>query len=61
MLFLDDGTWDREGDSCLKRSPLRHGVVTSRSTNRDDEVNVCFDDGTTGRYLDHGLDADPNK
>ena len=52
---MDDGTWRREGDACLPRSPLRHGEVLRRSTVRDDEVVVRFDDGEERRYLDHGL------
>jgi len=58
MAFMDDGTWRREGDKCLPRSPLRRGIVTHRSTERTDEVWVRFDDGEARRYLDHGLDAD---
>ena len=58
VVFLDDGTWRREGDKCLSRSPLRHGTVVRRSTSRNDEVFVLFDDGETLSYLDHGLDAE---
>ena len=29
-VFMDDGTWDIEGDVCLARSPLRHGVIWKR-------------------------------
>ena len=59
MKFMDDGTWRYLGDSCLKRSPLRAGRVISRSTARDDEVFVLFDDtGEIRSYLDHGLDAE---
>lgn len=25
--FLDDGTWQRYGDKCLRKSPLLHGTV----------------------------------
>lgn len=58
IVFLDDGTWRREGDKCLKHSPLRHGTVVRRSTSRNDEAFVLFDDGETLSYLDHGLDAE---
>ena len=44
-LFLDDGTWAREGDSCLERSPLRHGVVT-----RVEEVPAQFPYASTFYY-----------
>lgn len=26
-MFMDDGTWTREGDRCLGQSPLKHGEV----------------------------------
>ncbi|SRR6266446_5093296 len=29
LIFLDDGTWTREGDPCLARSPLKHGTVVN--------------------------------
>ncbi len=57
LTFMDDGTWAREGDRCLDRSPKKFGTVISRSQNRDDEVEVLFDDGMRRRFLDHGLDA----
>lgn len=58
-VYLDDGTHNREGDSCLPYSPKYHGVVVARSIDRDDEVHVVFD-GTTRakRFLDHGLAAE---
>lgn len=27
LTYMDDGTWAREGDSCLVNSPKRHGIV----------------------------------
>ncbi len=57
-VFMDDGTWNKEGDQCLQKSPLHRGVVIARSATRDDEVYVRFNDGEERRYLDHGLDAD---
>ena len=56
--YSDDGTWAREGDDCLADSPLRHGIVIARSTERDDELSVRWDDGMVSRYLDHGVDAE---
>ena len=55
---FDNGTWANLGDICIDSSPIRHGLVISRSTKRDDEVLVRFDDGEEKRYLDHGLDAE---
>lgn len=63
-LFMDDGTWSREGDACLDRSPLRHGEVV-RSYGEPDTgyganpelYEVRWDDGTTRQgYLPHGLE-----
>lgn len=28
-VFLDDGTWFRDGDRCLERSPMRYGEVVA--------------------------------
>lgn len=47
-----------ESDKCLTNSPLRHGVVVSRSLDRNDVCLVKFDDGTTRSYLDHGLEKE---
>ena len=57
-LYMDDGTWSRGGDKCLPSSPLRHGAVLRRDTQRDDVVWVGWDDGTQRKYLDHGLEAE---
>lgn len=60
LAFMDDGTWAREGDSCLSRSPRRPGVVVKRDTVRSDAVYVQFDDAPIGvrMFLDHGLQAE---
>lgn len=59
QIYLDDGTWSRRGDVCLKDSPLRHGTVFERSLRRNDEVIVIWDNSTERKYyLDHGLDAE---
>lgn len=55
-LFMDDGTWIKRGDTCLKESPLRFGNVLYRSSRRNDEIFVQWDDGGDGYYLDHGVD-----
>lgn len=55
MTVMDDGTWDRLGDKCLAKSPLRHGTVVKRAIGRNDEILVKFDDGKLQRFLDHGL------
>lgn len=57
-VFMDDGTWRREGDKCLSRSPLRHGKVMRRCASRGDTVLVQWDDGSMGRHLDHGIDRE---
>ncbi len=60
-LFMDDGTWDRQGDSCLRRSPMRTGVVDEIEIDRpgycgpNDVVHVLWDDGSSGIYFEHGL------
>lgn len=60
QMFMDDGTWAREGDLCLSRSPLRYGTVVSFTPHRLDDFahTVRWDDGEirTG-YLTHGLQA----
>lgn len=57
-IYMDDGTWMREGDKCLALSPLRRGVVLRRDSERPDAIWVRWDDGEEHRYLDHGVDAD---
>lgn len=59
-VFADDGTWAREGDECLKRSPLRHGTVVARHRSRRRwQFSVRWDDGSVGSgYLIHGIDAE---
>lgn len=58
-VYMDDGTWQRQGDRCLERSPLRYGVVESVEL---DELGcalnrVAWDDGTIRTYFDHGVSA----
>lgn len=55
QVVMDDGTWQRQGDKCLARSPLKHGEVLKRSERRSDEIIVRWDDGTERAYLDHGV------
>lgn len=59
MLFMDDGTWHKNGDECLKHSPLKHGqvIITDANVSRD-AVIVRFDDGSVGMYLDHGIERE---
>jgi len=55
-VYMDDGTWDRHGDSCLENSPLKSGtVIKSDAGISRDAVIVRWDDGTEAAYLDHGL------
>lgn len=61
QIFMDDGTWQKEGDKCLENSPLKHGIVWMRTDRREDEVIVLWDDESTGYYLDHGLQKDDTK
>ena len=62
MLFLDDGTWNRFGDECLKYSPLRTGTVIkifdkqSPYGGTDHLFKVKWDDGKIGNYFQHGID-----
>ena len=56
-VFMDDGTWRREGDDCLSRSPLKHGVVKMR-LHGGEELVVMWDDGTKQRLLPHGVDLE---
>lgn len=61
-LFMDDGTWNREGDDCLDRSPLRHGVVVSVYLKKscyggiDELIDVKWDSGETRTYFHSGVD-----
>ena len=54
-VVMDDGKWQRQGDKCLARSPLKHGEVLKRSERRCDEILVRWDDGTERAYLEHGV------
>lgn len=64
-LYMDDGTWQREGDSCLDRSPLRRGSIVRRysrwGTRHGDYpemYEVRWDSGEIqDGFLPHGLDA----
>ncbi len=64
-LFMDDGTWDQQGDGCLFRSPLRHGEITAIEA--DDHgvtvYHVLWDrtpdrPPSTRRYYGHGFDRE---
>jgi hypothetical protein len=60
LQFMDDGTWDRLGDKCLPESPLKHGTVVNnvvRGASRNC-IEVLFDDGTKGKYLEHGVERE---
>lgn len=54
-IFLDDGTWMREGDACLPRSPLRRGLVIKAHR---EEITVRWDDGREQVLLSHGADRE---
>lgn len=60
--FLDDGHWVREGDACIARSPLRHGIVAKVYRPRRGAplmFDVLWDPNTYQRgYYAHGLDAE---
>lgn len=57
--YMDDGTWNKLGDSCLDESPLKHGtIIKSDAGISRDAVVVRFDDGSEGTYLDHGLQSE---
>lgn len=59
-VYMDDGTWRREGDSCLP-GPLKEGIVINTwresptSFPFDDRFRVRWDEGSEGVYLQHGL------
>ena len=55
QIYLDDGTWQIKGDSCLSQSPLRHGEVLYVEGR---EVIVRFDDGAIRKYLSHGIEEE---
>lgn len=57
-LFLDDGTWYRKGDTCLKDSPLKHGSVIAIGISREDEIIVRWDNGTAQILLEHGVNRE---
>lgn len=62
-IYMDDGTWVREGDECLKRSPLKHGEVIAIDKSClngpvEEFVHVRWDDGTVAIYLPHGIDRE---
>ena len=40
-VFMDDGTWAREGDKCLSRSPLLHGTVVEVFLEPHYKPHVC--------------------
>lgn len=47
LSFLDDGTWERKGDGCLSRSPVKAGVVTgSGAPDGRLEFDVRWEDGS---------------
>jgi len=52
---MDDGTWMREGDLCLSRSPLKRGLVISADGR---EIVVRWDDGKEQRLLTHGVNRE---
>jgi hypothetical protein len=62
QVFCDDGTWMKKGDSCLKRSPLRHGTVAKVYRPRRGApimYDVLWDPNEYRRgYFAWGLDAE---
>ena len=59
-IYLDDGTWAREGDACFP-GPLKHGVIIAKDWNHADhryEFSVRWDDGSESRVLAHGIDRE---
>jgi hypothetical protein len=54
-VFLDDGTWNAEGDKCLAASPLKHGTVLKRDHSG---VWVRWDDNSVSVYLNHGIEPE---
>jgi hypothetical protein len=61
---MEDGTWFREGDSCLSNSALRHGVVSEVRWMPQEQhfvYDVKWDDRDLFSlgYLGHGFAAEP--
>lgn len=59
-IYMDDGTWAREGDACLP-GPLKCGVITAKEWNhemRRYEFRVRWDDGSMSCVLAHGIDRE---
>lgn len=59
QVYMDDGTWRRKGDSCLKTSPRRYGTVRHINEKVPETLYVEWDDGTTGTYFHFGVDPEP--
>lgn len=64
LLFMDDGTWWKHGDTCLKYSPTRYGNIIKIYQKKscidglkwtNNMIDVQWDDGETKSYLDHGV------
>lgn len=62
LLYMDDGTWEREGDSCLDKSPYKYGVITKITKDFGSlwyrNLHVKFEDGSKSEYLPHGIERD---
>ena len=63
QIYLDDGTWNRKGDTCLKKSPLKYGTVMAFVVKKssfggvDDLVAVKWDgENREKNYFHHGID-----
>lgn len=56
-LYMDDGTWQRLGDKCLPKSPLRHGTVIELDRVRSrGMVKVRWDETFEEKwYFEHGV------
>lgn len=57
---MDDGTWKKEGDACLKKSPLLFGVVVDiMICGSEYKYKVRWDESKEEKwYLAHGLDKE---
>ena len=55
-VYMDNGVWQKRGDSCLPESPLLHGTVIEIDYVNPPEVKVRWDETYKSLwYFEHGL------
>lgn len=53
-VYMDDGTWNKEGDKCLPNSPLKYGRIIGYEPSLK-LYEVIWENGKTGKYYLHGI------